>query len=205
MTTQKSNQYSSRDKLLRAAEDLMRESGYAAVTSRQVARKAGLKPQLVHYHFNSMDDLFLAVYRQFANNMMERQRTILDSDHPLRTMWQVTTDARGVLLTEFLALANHRKVVHKEITEFGSRFRHNQIEIMEQILEQSDMQDSTWTPGFSALLLNSLARSLAVEGTFEITEAHAEALSVVEEFIDRVDRAYRENTSRERVGYERST
>lgn len=199
MSTQKSSRNSSRDKLLRAAEDLMRESGYAAVTSRQVAKKAGLKPQLVHYHFDSMDDLFLAVYRQFANNMMERQLTILDSDQPLRTMWQVTTDARGVLLTEFLALANHRKVIHKEITEFGNRFRRNQIEIMEHILEKSGVQGSPWTPGFSALLLNSLARGLAVEGTFEITQAHAEALSVVEDFIDRVDRAYRENTIREQA------
>lgn len=34
--------------LLDAAEALMIDEGYAAVTSRRVAERAGLKPQLVH-------------------------------------------------------------------------------------------------------------------------------------------------------------
>ena len=50
--------------LLDAAEQLMRDEGYAAVTSRRVAEKAGLKPQLVHYYFRTMDDLFLELYRR---------------------------------------------------------------------------------------------------------------------------------------------
>ena len=42
--------------LLSAAQQLMVEDGYAAVTTRRVAAKAGLKPQLVHYYFQSMED-----------------------------------------------------------------------------------------------------------------------------------------------------
>ena len=52
--------------LLDAAEQLLLEEGYAAVTSRRVAEKAGLKPQLVHYYFRTMEDLFLAVFRRMA-------------------------------------------------------------------------------------------------------------------------------------------
>ncbi|EUA30299.1 bacterial regulatory s, tetR family protein [Mycobacterium xenopi 4042] len=52
--------------LLDAAEQLMLEEGYAAVTSRRVAQKAALKPQLVHYYFRTMDDLFLAAFRRRA-------------------------------------------------------------------------------------------------------------------------------------------
>ncbi len=52
--------------LLDAAEQLMLEEGYAAVTSRRLADRAGLKPQLVHYYFRTMDDLFLAVFRRRA-------------------------------------------------------------------------------------------------------------------------------------------
>ena len=51
-----------RAQLLEAAELLLLEEGYAAVTSRRVAAKAGLKPQLVHYYFRTMDDLFVAVF-----------------------------------------------------------------------------------------------------------------------------------------------
>ena len=42
------------------------EEGYAAVTSRRVADAAGLKPQLVHYYFRTMEDLFLEVFRRRA-------------------------------------------------------------------------------------------------------------------------------------------
>ena len=52
--------------LLDAAEQLMLDDGYAAVTSRRVADKAGLKPQLVHYYFRTMDDLFEAIFRRRA-------------------------------------------------------------------------------------------------------------------------------------------
>src|ERR1700756_1229947 len=52
--------------LLDAAEQLLLEEGYAAVTSRRVAERAGLKPQLVHYYFRTMEDLFLAVFHRRA-------------------------------------------------------------------------------------------------------------------------------------------
>ena len=52
----------SRTALLDAAERLMVEKGYGAVTSRKVADEAGLKPQLVHY-YRTMDELFLEMFR----------------------------------------------------------------------------------------------------------------------------------------------
>ena len=61
-----------RAQLLDAAERLLLEEGYAAVTSRRVAAKAGLKPQLVHYYFRTMDDLFVAVFRRRADENLAR-------------------------------------------------------------------------------------------------------------------------------------
>ena len=70
--------------LLNAAESLMRESGYAAVTSRRLAARAGLKPQLVHYYFRTMDDLFLALFRRVVVGFAQRQSAILKSKEPLK-------------------------------------------------------------------------------------------------------------------------
>jgi AcrR family transcriptional regulator len=167
----------------------MRERGYAAVTSRRVAAKAGLKPQLVHYYFRTMDDLFLELYRQLATGLMEREKTILNSNKPLREMWRLTSDARGILLNEFIALANHRKVIRKEIAEFGDRFRRGQIEIMAHILaKKNGAKGFPWTPAFAAVLLNSLARGLAVESDVGMSEGHAEALTIIKQFIEEFDR-----------------
>ena len=188
MTEKKQPRESSRAKLLKAAAELMRESGYAAVTSRQVAKRAGLKPQLVHYYFESMDDLFVALYREFANDLITRQRAILEADNPLRAVWQVAAGARGVLLTEFLALANHRKVIQAEITDYGHRFRRAQIEIMERLRQERGSDAFPWNPAFAALVVNSLARGMAVESEFDITEGHAEALATVEEIVSRFDK-----------------
>ena len=186
-TKKKAAKPSSRELLLDAAEALMTESGYAAVTSRRVAARAGLKPQLIHYYFRSMDDLFVALYRRYANRMIENQEAIRDSATPLRDLWRVTTEARGVLLSEFIALANHRKVIQQEITEFGHRFRQNQIRMLARLLEKDDTGAFPWSPEFASMLLNSVARSVAVEGEFGITEGHAEALELLEQFIDRFD------------------
>ena len=52
--------------IIDTTERLMLDEGYAAVSSRRVAKEAGLKPPLVHYYFPATDDLFLAVFRRAA-------------------------------------------------------------------------------------------------------------------------------------------
>lgn len=187
MALRKSVKRTSRSKLVKAAEDLMRESGYAAVTSRQVAAKAGLKPQLVHYYFRTMDDLFLELYHELATGLFERQKQILNSKKPLREMWKLTGDARGVLMNEFVALANHRKVIRKELAEFGDQFRRGQIQIMAHVLAKSGVRGFPWTPAFAAVLLNSLGRGLAAERELGMSEGHAEALTIIKRFIEEFD------------------
>lgn len=196
----------SRARLIKAAEDIMRENGYAAVTSRRVAARAELKPQLVHYYFRNMDELFLEVYRHWADHLVNRLNAVLESKRPLKEMWKATTDARGVLLNEFIALANHRKELQDEIAEFGNRYRRHQIRIMEAILAKN-VSDNTvsennasgnnashnntasdnpaWTPAFAAILLNALARALASESEVGITEGHEDALATVEYYMQK--------------------
>src|SRR6478752_9671232 len=84
-----------RGQLLDAAEALMVEEGYAAVTSRRVAAKAGLKPQLVHYYFRAMDDLYLEVFRRRADENLARYERAVAADGSLRTLWQMNAEPRG--------------------------------------------------------------------------------------------------------------
>src|SRR5262245_58773069 len=101
-----------RASLIEAAAQLIREEGYPAVTARRVASKAGLKPQLVHYYFKTMDDLFVAVIRRGGEQMLERVAKAVASEQPLKAVWQLGKDRRsGGMSMEFLALANHRKAV----------------------------------------------------------------------------------------------
>ncbi len=127
-----------RAQLLDAAELLLLEEGYAAVTSRRVAAKAGLKPQLVHYYFRTMDDLFLEVFRRRAEENVARVERAVATDGSLQAIWQINADPRGARFNiEFVALANHRKAIRTEIARYAERFRATQLEAMTAALERT--------------------------------------------------------------------
>jgi AcrR family transcriptional regulator len=114
-----------RIRLLDAAELLLLEEGYAAVTSRRVAARAGLKPQLVHYYFRTMDDLFLDVFRRRAEDNVARAERAIAADGSLRVLWNLNADPRGARFNiEFVALANHRKAIRTEIARYAERRGH---------------------------------------------------------------------------------
>src|SRR5262245_3846406 len=117
--------------LLDVTERLMLDEGYAAVTSRRVAKEAAVTPPLVHYYFPSLDDLFVAVFRRRAEEQLERQARHLASDDPLRALWTFHHEpAAAAFTTEFMALANHRKSIGKEIAAYVERFRSAQVEAL---------------------------------------------------------------------------
>src|SRR3954447_12791415 len=104
-----------REELLDAAEQLMLEEGYAAVTSRRVGRKAGISAQLVHYYFATMDDLFLEVFRRRAEQGLAHFEQTITAQPTLRTIWSsLDTGSGSAFNLEFVALANHRKAIRAE-------------------------------------------------------------------------------------------
>jgi TetR/AcrR family transcriptional regulator len=171
--------------LIHAAEQLMLEEGYAAVTSRRVAARAGLKPQLVHYYFRTMDDLFLAVFRSRAEQGLERQARALESAQPLWALWDFSRDPRGTALTmEFVALANHRKAIRAEIAASAEGFRMEQLKGFETLIERYGMNAARWPPMVCTVLMSSISRFLVIEHeTLGLSSGHTETVAFVEEFI----------------------
>ena len=174
--------------LLDAAEDLMRHNGYASVTSRRLAAQAGLKPQLVHYYFHTMDDLFIALFRRVAEELYRRQAAIMESDHPLEALWQLILDPSDVVLSyEFVALANHRKTISSEIAQFGDDFRVKQAEIMKLALEAAGLDTATWPPMALAVVTELLGRGLVLEAALGMSKGHAETRSALHHFLPFLD------------------
>lgn len=183
-----SDSSATRTAILDAAQAIMTQSGYAAVTSRAVAERAGLKSQLVHYYFQTMDDLFVAVYRRVVDEITERQKAVLSADRPLRALWDLTSDPEGVTLTyELVALANHRKALRAEIAVIGNRLREGSVEILTRALERKGLSTTVWLPVLSALLFESLARSFSLQEAMGVTVGHAEAREMIDRLIDFLD------------------
>ena len=124
-----------RAKLLDAAEKLMLEEGYAAVTSRRVGREAGISSQLVHYYFRTMDDLFLEVFRRRAEEGFAQFEQAIAAQPTLRTIWKSLSAGPGSKFNlEFVALANHRKAIRAEMASYAERFRTMQLDAITSIL-----------------------------------------------------------------------
>src|SRR6476646_811734 len=118
----------SRAALLDAAEQLMVEQGHAAVTSRRGASRAGLKTQLVHSYFRTMDDLYLEVFRRRAEEGLERQAEALRSAQPLRALWAFSNEPGGsAVALEFAALARHRPAIRSAVGAYAEQFRTRQL------------------------------------------------------------------------------
>src|SRR5439155_21361763 len=113
-----------RTALLDAVEALMLEEGYAALSARNVAKRAGLKYQIVFYYFETMDDLLLAAYRRRTQSVLERIEEALASPKPLHAFWQLWSDPEGAALTiEYMALSNHNELIRAETSAFGEQMR----------------------------------------------------------------------------------
>lgn len=178
-----------RARLLDAAEALLLEEGYAAVTSRRVAARAGLKPQLVHYYFRTMDDLYLEVFRRRAEENLTRFERAIQADGSLRSLWRLNADPRGAAFTmEFVALANHRKSIRAEVARFAERFRATQLEALSTALAGHGVAEDELPPVVALLAMTGLSQVLALEGALGVTSGHDTTLHFVEEQIGALER-----------------
>lgn len=178
-----------RAQLLDAAERLMLEEGYASVTSRRLAAKAGLKPQLVHYYFRTMDDLFLEVFRRRADANLARFERAIAEDGSLRNLWRLNADPRGAAFTiELAALANHRKAIRAEVARYAERFRAAQVAAVSAALADHDIAEDQLPPIVAVLTMTGLTQVLALEGALGVTTGHDTTREFVERTIARLER-----------------
>lgn len=151
-----------RETLLKGAEELMREEGYAAVTSRKLARHVGLKPQLVHYYFRTMDELFEALFERSANKHLAEVSKLIDLENPLARLFELGCDtSNAVLHIEFLALANHRKDLQEQIAAYGSKLNRIEAEIIRRVLRDEGIETPAFSPEELSTILETAAHGLS--------------------------------------------
>jgi TetR/AcrR family transcriptional regulator of autoinduction and epiphytic fitness len=176
-----------RQRLIEATAQIMREDGYAAATSRRVAAIAGVRSALLYYYFPTMDDLFIAVLRAGAEAALARMREALSAEDPLQVLWEINTDARLTRLnTEFIALANHRKSIGAELKAYAERVRDIETAAATVALRASGIDLEEYPPVVISMLLTQTARSLCNESAIGVTEGHRELRAFMERYLTRV-------------------
>ena len=73
--------------LLDAAKSCILESGYASVTTRMVADKAGVPLSQIHYHFGSKHALMLSLTDYLNSERLELYNQVFEGDATISDMW----------------------------------------------------------------------------------------------------------------------
>ena len=84
-----------RTAFLDAAERILIEEGPRGISTRRLAREAGLNHGLVHYYFGTVENLVLAVFERFTDRLAERQRAMYAAEVPFREKWRTGDGIHG--------------------------------------------------------------------------------------------------------------
>jgi TetR/AcrR family transcriptional regulator len=173
--------------LLVAAEQLMRAEGYSAVTSRGLARFAGLKPQLVHYYFRTMDELFEALFRKGAEEYLAALKAISKGDDALLAMWRISCSADVAVMTvEFLALANRRAGIRKLMSHYSHEYAQIQLGIVGKALDDAGLDKAQWPPAAIVAIMENFPKLVAILDEFEIDGGGGEARAFITRLLEKV-------------------
>jgi AcrR family transcriptional regulator len=79
--------------VLDAARKVLRQNGYAKLSTRDVAAAAGVPLSQIHYHFGSKQGMVLALFEHLNSQLIERQSTLFhDSTVKLSEQWDRACD-----------------------------------------------------------------------------------------------------------------
>jgi AcrR family transcriptional regulator len=175
--------------LLDRAEELMLEEGYAAGTYRGLASRAGVTGGLVQYYFPMLDDLFVALLQRRSERNIERLRAALElrPGEPLRIVWEFSSDeTSAALLTEFIALATHRKTIRAEILDVIKRTRSTQLQVLKERWDEYPAMDGL-SPEALLFLLHGIPKMVLLEEAVGMSSGHRDVLRFVEARLDALE------------------
>jgi AcrR family transcriptional regulator len=118
--------------LIKAARDLLPETGCTGLSLRQVAAKAGVNVGMFHYHFKTKSEfthrVLLEVYEEFFSELSDETQIEGTSEDQLRkALWvlaRFSRDQRSLLVALLRDVLNGDEEVLKFVKEnFGRHFR----------------------------------------------------------------------------------
>ncbi len=193
------------DALLDAAERMLVEQGYGAITTRKLAERAGINPGLVHYYFGSMEEVMVQVLERFTARLIARQRAMYASDLPFLEKWRAAwafqeedlASGYSKIWLELQAMAWNRPELRTRVHQVNAEWRRVLTEAFAPAVREY---------GFDALSLDAtvglvmtMAQGYALERLSGIEEGHGALLSEIDGWMkSRMRAATRARSRKER-------
>ena len=176
--------------LLDAAERLLVSEGYAALTTRKLARAAGLNHGLVHYYFGSMEEVMVQVLERFTHRLIERQRAMYGAEGSFIGKWRAAwafqeQDLAGgysKIWLELQALAWNRPDLRARIRRVDEEWRAVLTEAFEPALRAYGIARHLPVEAVVALVM-TMAQGYALERLSDVDQGHAALLASIDEWL----------------------
>jgi AcrR family transcriptional regulator len=179
--------------LLDAAERLLISHGYARISTRRLAREAGVNHGLVHYYFGSMEELFVQVLERFTARLIDRQREMYAAEEPFidkwRTAWRFHEEdlAAGYpkIFLELQALAWNKPELRERLERVNREWR----SVLREALAdgRKELGIAAEGPPLDALvaLVMMFAQGAQLERLLGIDDSHADLLDWIDDWMQR--------------------
>lgn len=172
--------------IMDATEKIIRDEGYAAVSSRRVAEVAAIQQSLVYYYFESMDDLLVATFQRRTERGMARYEKDARSDKPVAAIWKDLNEGLDARMSfAFVSLASHNERVRDVYTRFLSQSRKLQADMIAKDATARGIDISPATPTALAFIIHSTSLVMAREAALGMTEGHDEVRSLLEGLLEK--------------------
>lgn len=184
--------------LLAAAIDVLGEDGYAAMSMRSIADRAGVPLSLLHYHFGSKQRLLAAVLEHLTQGLLQRQQSMWTDGRSFAEQWRTACDyLREDVRTGYVrtlweiwsaGLANPELAERWRVTQHG--WRELIVQRLERWQQDHDLQ-LPMSPRALATLIGNLFEGAETEmlaGVGPDVAPHLEALEALGNLIERAER-----------------
>lgn len=174
--------------ILDGAEEILRDEGYAALTSRNIASRVELNQQLIYYYFHNMDDLIVSLFRRAADRELDALNHAISSNRPLREMWEACTHTQdNKIISEFTALSNRNQQLRKEVIAFINRVRRTQLKALRAALGNQRLPAVELSAEALVLIANGLGLALTRDCELGINEGHSHIAQLVDDLLASVE------------------
>jgi AcrR family transcriptional regulator len=170
-----------RDRLLDAAHEMIQSDGIGAVTARRLAETVGLRRQIVHYYFGTIDDLLVALLEKQSAESIVRVTKALAHGNPIETLFKSEKKA-AVLSYEVMALSLRRPEVGRVMAQSTRVLKRIATTAIDNYCEREGIKLGASSSAIVSILI-SLANTQAVERALGVTNGHKETSAAITSWI----------------------
>jgi len=183
--------------ILEAARESLREQGYSGTSIRAVAERAGVQLSLVHYHFGSKQAVLVAVLERENEKLLERQQALFSGPGPLSAKWRAACrfleddleSGYVRILWELWAAGLADEELAARWRGATAGWRRLMVDVVEEWSREVGLELPISATAVATLVAN-LFQGLEVEilaGVSEDEAPHLEVLEAVAQLIERIE------------------